>query len=405
MDLMEAGSRGSGGRRTSRARDVLVMVEIAVALVLLVGAGLLLRSFHSLTRVDTGIETANLLTFDLFLSGERAQSQIRQRAFYDDTLREIGSLPGVVRAGAAVTLPIGGDSFSSIVTIEGQPAPPAGQEPRAGYQIVTPGYFETMRIPIVSGRDFRPSDTADAPQVVMVNEAFARQHWPGEDPLGRRLTMGRGSGWMTVVGLVGNIRHLGPASPPRPEFYQPHTQNSFSFMAFVVRTHGSPSSMVPSIRAAVARLDPAQPISGVNTMERHLATALSRPRFLSTLVAVFGLLALLLSVVGVHGVMAYSVTQRTREIAIRSALGATNASVMALVVVKALRLALAGTVIGVAASLALSRLLRGLLFGIEATDAATYGAVAATLIAVGLLAAAIPALRATRIPATETLRG
>jgi putative ABC transport system permease protein len=407
-DLNEGGGRSSEGRRSTRTRDVFVAVEIAVALVLLVGAGLLLRSFHSLSQVDTGIRTSNLLTFNMFLSGERAGQQRLQRAFYDAALTEIAAVPGVQSVGAAVTLPIGGDDFAAPVSIEGQPLAPPGDEPRAGFQVITPGYFGTMGIRVVGGRDFTASDIATAPPVVMVNETFARQHWAGLDPIGRRMRVGRGgrdtAGWLTVVGLVSDIRHKGPATPPRPEFYQPHTQYSFSFMAFVVRTHGTPAALVPSIRQAIARLDPSQPISDVKTMDEHVATALSRPRLLSTLVAAFGALALILSVVGVYGVMAFSVTQRTREIAIRAALGATSTSVLTLVLKKALWLALAGVAAGLAASTGLSRALRGLLFGITAADAATYVAVIVTLTGVALLAAALPAWRATRIPGAQVLR-
>ena len=256
---------------------------------LLIGAGLMLRSFHALSRVDTGIDTRNLLAFDLFLTGDRAQYQQRQVAFYDDALRLIGGLPGVTSAGAAVTLPIGGDDFAAGFFVEGRPQPPPGQEPRAGYQVVTPGYFRTMGIPITSGRDFRAGDTREAPPVVMINATMARQQWPGQDPIGRRLKIGSSTAaWMTVVGVTGDIRHLGPATPPRPEFYQPHSQNSFPFMAFVVRTAGPPEALVPAIRSAVTSLDSAQPISGVNTMETHIANALARPRFLSLLVAAFG---------------------------------------------------------------------------------------------------------------------
>ena len=404
-DLSDGTGRASEGRRSSRTRDVLVAIEIAVALVLLVGAGLLLRSFHSLSRVDTGIQTENLLTFDMFLSGERAEYQRLQRAFYDATLAEISALPGVQHAGAAVTLPIGGDDFATGVTIEGQPEPRPGEEPRAGFQVVTPGYFQTMGIRIVSGRDFAASDVATAPPVVMVNEAFARQHWNGRDPIGRRIRVGRGSdGWMTVIGLVSDIRHLGPAKAPRPEFYQPHSQRSFPFMAFVVRAHGTPTALVPAIRRVIAKLDPAQPISGINTMEQHLANALSRPKFISTLVAAFGVLALILSLVGVYGVMAFSVAQRTREIAIRTALGATNTSVLTLVLTKAMWLAAAGVIAGLLGSTGLSRALRGLLFGITAADAATYATVVVILTAVAFLAAALPAWRATRIPGAQVLR-
>ncbi len=203
---------------------------------------------------------------------------------------------------------------------------------------------------------------------------------------------------------MSDIRHLGPATPPRPEFYQPYTQRSFPFMAFVVRTMATPTALVPSIRAAVTTLDRAQPISGVSTMDRHIAAALSRPRFMSTLIACFGLLALVLSTVGVYGVMAFSVAQRTREIAIRTALGATGRDVLTLVVAKAIWLAAAGVVGGVAASVALSGVLQGLLFGVTAVDPGTYAAVIALLTAVAVLAAALPAWRAMRIPGATVLR-
>jgi putative ABC transport system permease protein len=404
-DLGEGGMRASTGRRAGRIRDVLVAGQIAVALVLLVGAGLLLRSFHALSQVDTGIDTRNLLTFDLFLSGERAQFQSRQVAFYDEALRSITALPGVRDAGAAVTLPIGGDDFAAGFWIEGQPTPLPGQEPRAGYQVVTGGYFRTMGIPILSGRDFRSGDTRDATAVAMVNRTFARQQWPGEDPIGRRLKIGRtDAAWMTVVGVVGDIRHMGPGTPPRPEVYQPHSQSSFPFMAFVVRTEGPPAPLVPSIRGAITRLDSAQPISGVKTMEEHIAQALSRPKVLSTLVAGFGALALSLALVGVYGVMAYSVAQRTREIAIRSALGAPAREVMRMILAKAVFLAAAGVACGLLLAIAASRALGGMLFEVTPTDASTYAIVVVVLTSVSLLAAAIPARRATRIDGAQVLR-
>ena len=247
------------------------------------------------------------------------------------------------------------------MTIEGKPQPRPGEQPRAGFQVVTPGYFRTMGIRVVDGRDVADSDTADATPVVLVNETFARQHWPGEQAVGRRIRLGGAAGdWFTVVGVVSDIRHLGPATPPRPEFYQPYTQRSFPFMAFVVRTQR------PRRRRSCRRsvppsptLDRAQPISGVSTMDQHIATALSRPRFMSTLIACFGFLALVLSTVGVYGVMAFSVAQRTREIAIRTALGATGRDVLTLVVGKAIWLAAVGVAGGVAASLALSGVLQG----------------------------------------------
>jgi putative ABC transport system permease protein len=314
-------------------------------------------------------------------------------------------VPGVTRAAAAVTLPIGGDDFAAGFTIEGRPLPPPGQEPRAGYQVVTPGYFQTMGIPILAGRDFRASDTREAASVVLVNQTFARQQWRGADPIGRRMRIGRGDGeWMTVVGVVGDIRHLGPATPPRPEFYQPHSQRSFPFMAFVVRTEGAPQSIVPAIRSAVTSLDATQPISGVNTMEDHIARSLARPRILSVLVASFGALALVLAVVGIYGVMAYAVSQRTHEIAIRSALGASPVEVVRMVLRKAALLAATGIVGGLGLAFAAMRVLAGLLFEITPTDAPTYAMVVIVLAIVALLAAAVPAVRAARIDGVQALR-
>jgi predicted permease len=263
-----------------------------------------------------------------------------------------------------------------------------------------------MGIPIVAGRDFAPGDTRDATGVVMVNETFARQHWPGDNPLGRRMKIGRGDEpWLTVVGVVGDIRHLGPATPPRPEFYQPHSQRSFAFMAFVVRTAVAPRSVVPALRRVVTTLDPTQPISGVDTMEDHIARALARPRILSTLVAMFGALALVLAVVGIYGVMAYAVAQRTQEIAIRTALGASAADVVRLLLGKAAWLAAAGVVCGLALTAVATRGLSGLLFEVTTTDGRTYTAVLALLVSVALLAAAIPAFRAARIDGARALRG
>lgn len=405
-DLSEGNGRGSVGPPAGRTRDALVVAQVAVAIVLLVGAGLLLRSFSALTRVDIGIDRKNLLTFDMALSGARAEFQRTQVAFYDETLKALRSLPGVRGAGAAVTLPIGGDDFSASYTVEGQPLLPADQELVAGYQVVTPGYFETMGIPLVSGRDFRESDIREAPPVVMVNETLARRQWPGQDPIGRRLRLGRNPAdpWMTVVGLVADIRHLGPATPPRAEIYQPFTQNSFTSMAFVVRTAGDPRPVVPSLRSAVARLDPAQPISRVTTMDEHLAKSLSRPHFMSTLTAAFGGVALLLSIVGIYGVMAYSVAQRTREIAIRSALGAQQRDVFRLVLMKGLWLSGIGVMTGLSTAAGLTRVLSGQLYGVEASDPVTYASVAALFIAVALLAGVIPAARALRIDGTLALR-
>jgi predicted permease len=328
-------------------------------------------------------------------------------AVYEDMLAAVSAVPGVRSAGAAATLPVGGDDFSTPFVAEGGPPPAPGSEPSAGFQVVTPGYFDTMGIRIRAGRDVRASDTSDAPPVVLVNDAMARSAWPGQDPIGRRLRLGRStaSSWSIVVGVVADIRHLGPASPPRAEIYQPLGQASFTSMAFVVRTEASAAAMIPALRAAVARRDPAQPISRVSTMDEHIARALSRPRFLSNLIGLFGALALVLAMVGVYGVMAYAVVQRTREIAIRSALGARPGDVLRMVLIRAWRLATAGVLVGLAASTALARVLSGQLYGVAATDPLTYVAVISALVFVTLVASVVPAARAARIDAAVALRG
>ena len=404
-DLKDAGSRGSAGRRTGRVRDVLAGAQVAIALVLLVGATLLLRSFAALSTVDTGIDTRNLLTFDLVLTGQRAEYQARQVSFYDEVLRDIAQLPGVVATGAAVTLPIGGDDFAAPVEIEGRPAAAPGQEPRVGYQVVTPGYFAAMGIPFSDGRDFRASDVRTSQAVVLVNETFARQHWPGTSAIGRRVRIAAPDDpWRTVVGVVSDIRHLGPATPPRPEIYQPHTQRSFPFMAFVVRTSGDPARAVPAIRAAVARLDPAQPVSGVATMEEHIGRALSRPRIIATLVGAFGALALVLAVVGTYGVTAYGVAQRSREIAIRSALGADRRSIVRAVLRHVLLVAGGGAAAGLLLAFATVRALAGLLYEVSPLDLATFGAVPVLLLVTALAAGALPARKAANVSPLGALR-
>ncbi len=393
--LAEGGTRSSGSRKSGTVRDALVTLQLAVAVVLLVGSVLLVRSFMALTRVDIGIDPRNLLTFDITLTGDRAEYQAKQVQFYSAMLERIAAVPGVRAAGAAVTLPIGGDDFATGYVAEGQPRQhPA---PRAGYQIVMPGYFDAMGIPVTAGRDFRQTDTRSESPVVLVNETFAKQCWPGQDPVGRRVRFDDDGVWMTVVGVVRDIRHLGPSNPPRPELYQSVLQRSFPFLAFVVRTAPDPQALAPAIRAAVAELDPNLPLSHVRTMEEHLTKNLARPRFLSTLVSMFGALAVSLALVGVYGMMAWSVTERRQEIAIRMALGARRGEMVVMVLRRALVLALTGLALGLCAAPAATRVLTGLLYGVTATDAAAFLTPAIGLPAVAVLASLGPALRASRV--------
>ena len=397
--LSDGSGRSSGSRRSGRVRDWLVAGQIAVALILLTGATLFVRSVMSLTRVDTGIDTHNLLTFSLKLTGTKAQSEAGQVRFYAALQERLLALPGVAAAGSAVTLPIGGDDFGTGYLVDGRPIPKPGEEPKAGYQIVMPGFFSAMGIPILEGRDVSLSDGPDARLVILVNQTLARRQWPGENPIGRRVRFGTDSPWLTIVGVTADIRHLGPAVPPRPEIYRPASQRSFPFMAFVVRTTGDPYAMVPLVRHAVAELDPTLAIANVKTMDDHIAHALARPRFVSTLIGGFSVVALILALIGVYGVMAWSVAQQRREIAIRVALGAATGTVLTLVLRKAAVLAAAGIGAGLLLTPLATRPIGALLFGVAPGDPYSIGTAAIALAVVTVVAALIPAVRATRIRA------
>ena len=406
------GRRGLGDARTvgmagrGRARTLIAGAEVAIAIALVIGASLLVRSFVALQRVDVGLDVAHMLTFDLVLSGERARDRGLQVAFYEQVLERIRALPGVAAAGMAVTLPIGGDTFGAPVIVDGRPLPPEGQEPSAGYQMVSPGFFEAAGVPFVAGRDVSLSDTRDRPRVAVVNEAFAAAHWPGESALGRRMRFDRDPTYprIEVVGIVRNLRHNGPAAPPRPEFYLPYTQSSFSFMAVVVKAHGDPASLAQPVRQAVMALDPNQPISRVMTMEEHLRNDLAEPRFLSQLTLLFGGLALVLAAIGIYGVMAWSVTTRTQEFGVKLALGARPSQLLRQIVGEGMLLVGAGAVVGVAMAAALSQMIASFLFETRPLDPAAY------LLAVGVVASAAalalirPALRAMRTDPMRALR-
>ena len=402
--LSEGGARSSGTRRAGRARDVLVAVEIAVAVVLLVGSVLFVRSFLHLTRVDVGLDTRNLLTFEVHLTGERAAYQSRQVQFYEALQERLARLPGVRAAGAAVTLPIGGDDFGTSYLPEGVAPPPAGSEPRAGYQVVTPGYFAAMGIPLKAGRDVRATDTRESELVVVINEQFARQAWPGQDPVGKRMRFIWDNNWARVVGVVGDIRHLGPSTEPRAEVYQADSQRSFPFMVFVVRTDADPMAVAPAIRRAAAELDPALPLAGLRTMAEHLEGSLSKPRFLSTLVTGFGALAVTLALIGIYAMMAWSVSERRQEFAIRLALGARGSAVIGMVLRRALVLAAAGIGAGLGAAWAATGIIAGMLYGIQPTDPSAFALTAAGVALIALAACYVPARRALRVDPVSLLR-
>jgi putative ABC transport system permease protein len=403
--LHEASRRTSGRRRGGRT--LLLIGEVAVAVMLVIGAGLLVRSFVALQRVNTGIfRPGQLLTFNLLIGAERAATPERQAPFYQEVLDRIRALPQVRAAGAALTLPMSGDDFNTSVYFEGRPAPPAGQQDRAGFQPVTPGYFGTLGVRLLAGRDIGIADGADAPKVVVVNDTFARRFWGQESPLGRRLKFGPSAtaALRTIVGVVQDVRHRGPAEPARAELFLPVAQLPFPSMAFVVRTDGDPLRLVPSIRAAVAAIDAAQPLADVQTVEAYVQRSMARTRFLAGLLTGLGGLALLLAAVGLYGVMSWSVVERRHEIGIRMAVGATPAAVAGMVLRQGgVHLGI-GLLAGGSGAAGLSRVLSGVLFGVRAGDAATYLSTVAILALVGVAALWLPAHRASRLDPSSVLR-
>jgi putative ABC transport system permease protein len=400
---LSAGSRGDISPGRSRMRQGLVVIEVALALVLVIGAVLFGESLLRLRRVDVGFDPSRLLTFDVTLSGPRLSGN--PSAHFDELLRRIRAVPGVVAAAGAVTLPIGGDDFGARISAEGQPPWPPGAEPRIGYQIVTPGWFDTLGLRL-QGRDFAASDDGSRGHVVIVNETFARSTWQDGGALGRRLRKGRNPSnpWMTVVGVVSDVRHSGPGKPARPEIYEPYYQTSLSFVAVAVRTQSEPRLLTADIRRAIAAVDPQQPMAGVATMEEHLARTYGDLRFLSSLTLAFGGLALLLAAMGVYGVIACATSYRMREFGVRLALGATPRALAALVFTGGLRTVGIGLLLGTGLAFASSRAVQGLLFETTPTDPIVYGSASVVLFAAAALALWMPARRAAQADPVDVLR-
>lgn len=406
--LRESG-RGAGGGH-HRTRHLLIVVETALAVVLLVGAGLLLKSFLRLQQVDPGFKADRVLALDLALpettypwAGPSVQT------FYDTLLERVRGLPGVKEAGLALQVPLTGDNMTSFVHDLSRPLPEPGHEDLTAVRVVTPGYLETLRIPLVRGRLLTDADnTEKGPRVVLVSEEAARRFWPGEDPLGHTVEISAdfGNGLLggQVVGVVRSVRHEGVAREPAPEVYVPFSQARANMMRLVVRTEGQPLALAPQVRSEVQALDKDLPVANVRDMEAVVSDAVALPRFYMLLVGAFAGVALLLAALGIYGVVTYAVTHRTRELGIRMALGADGRQVVGLVLRQYLRLTGAGLALGVGLAFVASRLLGSLLYGVERGDPVTYVGVVAVLGSVAMLASLWPAYRATRIDPIIALR-
>jgi len=420
---IKEGMRGSFNPGRRRISSALVIAEVALAVVLLVGGGLMLKSFVQLLRVEPGFEPHHVLRLDFFLPELKYREPQRQVAFYNELLARLQTLPGVESVGATTNTPLGPAENWSGFAIEGRPNPPQGDQQQAAMRTVSDDYFRTMRIPLRKGRYFNSSDARVAlplvrwfeqqpvperfnePQAapaVIINETMARLYWPNEDPVGRRMRIIY-SPWLTIVGVVGDVHHTGLNTPPNPEMYLSQLQEPQSTMAVLARTTGDPLQLAAAAREQLKAMDKDQPVT-VTTMDQLYANSLAGQRFNTSLLGVFAAVALLLAMIGVFGVINYSVAQRTHELGIRIALGAQRRDVFRLVVGQGLLLALVGVGVGAAGAVALTRLIAGLLYGVSPTDGPTFVVVSLLVTAVAFLACYLPARRATRVDPLIALR-
>jgi putative ABC transport system permease protein len=403
--LKEGGQKGGAGTQGGRARNILVIAEVALSLVLVAGAGLMVKSFLRLQQVDTGFNPDNVLTLKLSLTGPRYQDDKPVQDFYTQLEDRIKALPGVVTVGATSTLPLTGYRWTGDFTIEGRSPEDYGKEVR--HKEITPGYFEAVGLPMLRGRSFTESDTAESPNVIVINDALARKHFQNEDPVGKRLTFNKPTTpgpWHTIIGVVADERQEGMSREVMPQIYQSHLQNAINGMSLVIKTAVDPNSIVGAVRNEIRSMDKDLPPYEVQTLNELLYRSVARERFSTMLMAVFAGIALLLAAVGIYGVMSYSVTQRTHEMGIRLALGARPNDLVRLVVGRGLALTLAGVGIGLVSSLLLTQIMQSLLFGVSATDPLTFIAVSTLLSAVALFACYIPARRAARVDPMIALR-
>jgi putative ABC transport system permease protein len=403
--LREADRATTGGRRRATTRAVLVVGEIALTLVLLVCAGLLAKSFIRLQNVDPGFDADQVTVVTLPLPASKYPDGTRQAAFYRQLVEAMAARPEVQSAAILFPNPISGANASGTFTIEGQPASSRTDRPFASLGSVSGDYFRTLRIPLIAGRTFVEQDRDPAPAVAIVNVALARKYLAGRNPVGVRLRFGSSDDeWITIVGVVGDSRNAGLQKEPTPLLYMPYHQFPLSFMNLAVRSTAGAGVIASAIRSEVSRIDPEMPVDRIVLLRDVLRDSVAEPRFRTLLVGAFALMAMVLASVGVYGLISFSVAQRTREIGIRVALGAQARQVMLPVLGEGMTLAIIGVGIGIGASLAVTRVLRGFLFGVTTTDPLTYTIVPLLLLAVALLASYIPARKALAVDPMTALR-
>ncbi|HVZ47632.1 MAG TPA: ABC transporter permease [Gemmatimonadaceae bacterium] len=407
--LREGGRGGAGGRASARARTTLVVAEVALAVMLVVGAGLLVQSFRRLMDVDPGFHAENVVSFAVSLPGVSYPDPERLDGFGNDLLTRLKAQPGVRDAGLVMALPLTPFGFGFTFTVAEHPKPPEGEEPDAQVRVASPGYFTTLGVPIVRGRGFTDFDRAGANPVLLITEAAAKQFFPNDDPIGKHVEMGWGDGHGhhvggEIVGVVRDVKQSSLATAARPQMYVPFAQRPVSSFSVVLRATGDPSAVLRGATEAVHAIDQNLAVTNPRTMESVVSASVAQPRFYMTLLAAFAGLALLLSAIGIYGVIAYIVGQRSREIGIRIALGASGAQVLRMVMRQGVAMTVIGVAIGIGGALALTKFMGTLLFNVTPTDAATYGTTVGVLVGVAALASLVPALRAAREDPTVAMR-
>jgi putative ABC transport system permease protein len=415
--LKETGRGSSDGMQRNRLRSFLVASEFALALMLLIGAGLMVRSFFALQSVDPGFNPHNVLSIVVSVAGSQEAAVGNREVFYRQLLERVRAIPGVESAAGINHLPLAGDLWGWPFTIEGRPKPRPGDEPSGVYRIATPAYFRTMKIPLLRGRDIAEADKGSAPGVVVINQKAAHSFWPGEDPIGKRISFDADASdlptWLTIVGIAKDAKEGDWAATPDEEVYLAAFQNRqflgapeshSSYITLVVRTTGDPAALTQALKDTVWSFDRNLPISQVLTMDAVVADANAQPRFEMLLLGIFAAVALLLAAVGIYGVMSYAVSRRTHEIGIRVSLGASRADVVLLVIRQGMVLALIGSAVGILGALGLSRLMKSLLYGVKPIDPLIFCGVTILLMMVAMAASYLPARRAMRVDPMIALR-
>jgi len=398
--LKEGGRTGESGQR-NRTRSLLVIFETAVAVMLLVGAGLLIRSLVRLESINPGFDSSNVVTMRIDLPQKKYSAPETRANFWDQFQSHVGAIPGVETIGLVSELPLSGQPNDMPYTVEGRAAGAPNQAFDNDFRRVNQDYFRALRIPFLRGRNFTPQEVRQGAQVVIISESLVQQTFPNEEPLGKRLVMSFGNRPFEIVGVVGDVRHGSLAAPGLPTMYMPSLEAGENV---VIRAHGDGAALTTSVRRELATIDPNQPIARVRTMDEWLARAVAGPRYRTSLFVLFAGLALALSAVGIYGVMSYSVGQRTREIGVRMALGARQRNVLGLVLRQGMGLVLIGVAIGLAGAFALTRVIGSLLFNVGTRDPSTFTGVAIVLAAVAFIACYIPARRATKVDPMVALR-